>query len=31
MFSRTLFWGGVKDRDSDDSKGNASVFWLSKY
>jgi heat shock protein HtpX len=26
MFSRTLFWGGVKDRDSDDSKGNASVF-----
>ena len=26
MFSRTLFWGGVKDRDSDDSKGNAILM-----
>ena len=27
MFSRTLFWGGVKDRD-DDSKGNAFLMLI---
>ena len=26
LFSRTLFWGGAKDRDSDDSKGNAFLM-----
>lgn len=27
MFSRTLFWGGVKDRD-DDSKGNVFLMFI---
>ncbi len=31
MFSRTLFWGGVRDRDDDSSKGNAILMIIGLF